>query len=679
MQVHGSIPNLFNGVSQQPAPMRHPSQVELQENAWSAIAAGVGKRINTEHICKLTSATTYANSFFHMIDRDSSERYLVGIVNGGISVFDTEGNTKTVNAPDGWGYLTSGNPWAEFVVLTVADHTFIVNKTKVVALASDTAAGTLTGTKQLFSDLAAPSGTGEVWEVAGDPSNNFDNYYVKDTTANVWQETIRPAEPFKFDAATMPHELVREADGTFTFKQIVWADRLVGDSDSNPVPSFVGRTLRDIFLYRNRLGVLADEGFILSRVGEYFGFWIETVTAALDSDPIDSSVASEKVSILYHAVPFNKTLLLFAKKGQFQITAENALTQKNVKSDPVTNFESSTLCRPMGVGTDLFMVTEKGEFSGMREYYVDKDTITNDAADITAHVPAYIPKQVFRLAACSTEDTLFALSFEEMNALYVYKYYWGDDNKKVQSCWSRWVFDPLDSILDVHFINQTGYIVVQRGDGLYFDKFDLQADKRDEGFPCSILLDRRVERSGIYDPVSNTTLWTLPYAETATMEVIYGKDWGGSKGTKVEGITRPAPNMIQADGDHSAHLCYVGRAYTMRVRLSEIHKRDDKGVPSMDGRLQLTRGRAGFAKTGYFRVEVTPKARSMTTKTFNGHTLGSSDFQLDTLSLYKGVLGFPISAKNDEVAIDLVNDSHLPCYFLNIEWVAEWVPQSQQV
>ena len=38
------IPNLLNGVSQQPANLRFPTQCEIQENAYSSIVEGMGKR-----------------------------------------------------------------------------------------------------------------------------------------------------------------------------------------------------------------------------------------------------------------------------------------------------------------------------------------------------------------------------------------------------------------------------------------------------------------------------------------------------------------------------------------------------------------------------------------------------------------------------------------------------------
>ena len=77
---------------------------------------------------------------------------------------------------------------------------------------------------QRFTDLPTVSPNGYVVEVKGDDDTNFDNYYVKFVTNNgnafeegQWEETVEAGIQFKFDYATMPHVLVRQADGNFRF------------------------------------------------------------------------------------------------------------------------------------------------------------------------------------------------------------------------------------------------------------------------------------------------------------------------------------------------------------------------------------------------------------------------------------------------------------------------------
>ena len=67
----------------------------------------------------------------------------------------------------------------------------------------------------------------------------------------------------------MPHVLIRTADGNFRFTQVdgssytiaatsydvpSWGQRVAGDVNSAPDPSFVGKKINDILFYRNRLG-----------------------------------------------------------------------------------------------------------------------------------------------------------------------------------------------------------------------------------------------------------------------------------------------------------------------------------------------------------------------------------------------------------------------------------------
>lgn len=70
------------------------------------------------------------------------------------------------------------------------------------------------GTVQRFTDLPEKAPEGFIVEVTGDPTNTFDNFFVRfdvtnaATNAGVWKETVKPGEPISLDASTMPHVLV---------------------------------------------------------------------------------------------------------------------------------------------------------------------------------------------------------------------------------------------------------------------------------------------------------------------------------------------------------------------------------------------------------------------------------------------------------------------------------------
>ena len=141
--VSTSIPNLINGVSEQPPSVRLQTQGEEQQNGLSSVVDGLVKRPPTEHkgffITGLSSQkqTDMAKAFVHPIrNSDNSLHFMVIEKDGTINICDSDGVSQTVtnNASSYLSGLT--NPSEELTATTVADYTFLVNKTKVVAKAS---------------------------------------------------------------------------------------------------------------------------------------------------------------------------------------------------------------------------------------------------------------------------------------------------------------------------------------------------------------------------------------------------------------------------------------------------------------------------------------------------------------------------------------------------------------
>jgi hypothetical protein len=126
--ISKAITHLFGGVSQQPASLRDASQCDLMENCWPNVAEGLGKRPPVLHVAKLNSDTA-ANRKVHLINRDEGEKYAVTLKSGEVKVYDrVTGTEKSVAVPDGISYLTSADPLSDFSLVTVADTTFVVNK-----------------------------------------------------------------------------------------------------------------------------------------------------------------------------------------------------------------------------------------------------------------------------------------------------------------------------------------------------------------------------------------------------------------------------------------------------------------------------------------------------------------------------------------------------------------------
>ncbi len=82
-----------------------------------------------------------------------------------------------------------------------------------------------------------------------------DDYYLKFVASNgtggagFWQESLARDVSPGLDDDTMPHELANTGATTFTFGPITYTDRLTGDDNTNPQPSFVGKKISCTFFF----------------------------------------------------------------------------------------------------------------------------------------------------------------------------------------------------------------------------------------------------------------------------------------------------------------------------------------------------------------------------------------------------------------------------------------------
>lgn len=527
------------------------------------------------------------------------------------------------------------------------------------------------GSIQNFTDLPALGYDGFMVEIAGSPDSSFDNYWVKfveDTSTGVWQEIAKPGIVNNFLPSTLPHRLVRTALNEFTFCPILWSPRVTGDTLTMPEPSFIGTTINDVFFYRNRLGILSGENFILSKASDFFNFWGTTATTVLDDDNIDYAVSANEVATLHFAAPFNASLLCFSDRQQFQIgSGGNTLTAKNITADPTTTFSASKRCKPVNAGSNVYFVSPRGDSASIREYFVQPNSLTNDAAEVTAHVNSLLPKNISRLAASSILDTLVCMSPDVPGTLYIYKYFWNGD-EKAQSAWFKWEFDG--TLLSADFIDSYLYILIEREGQICLER--LRFEKYKTGLVnYKVQLDRQIEVTGVFNGTETT--WSLPYEAMGTYTVV-----DSSTGGKVPGITQSSSSSLVASGDYSGRVCYIGITYTKRHTLSEWHLKTGQGnVAVQQGNLIMRTITLSFTNTGYFRLEVTPLERPTAFKDYNPIKFGT--YITNTSALGTETVRFPINAKAEKTVVAIVNDSHLPSEIQAGSYEGTYISRSQSV
>ena len=779
--IGSSIPNFVQGVSQQAAALRLPSQVAAQENAVPSLVEGLLKRPPLDYSSTVLAAS-YTGAKIHFSTRSLTERYIMVVTDGDLKVYDkATGAAKTVTYPDGKTYLdVVGAASEQFRLLTVADTTFVVNRETIVAMSTATSAaqdfqalvavkqgdystryviyvdgtevanvvtsdtvvsetrtdwiagelvtdlntgGTglpgLTATYdtavqygssilikrtdgsafevstwdsrsddalkvatdrvQRFTDLPAVAPDGYIVEVIGDQTNNFDNYFVQFSadddnstvgSKGIWNETLQPGLTYTFDAATMPHTLVRQADGTFIFAKATWNDRLVGDAVSAPEPSFVGETINGVVFFKNRVGLLADDNVVLSRTSGFFNFWRATAKAILDTDPIDVAASYEKVAILNSAIAYDKKLLCFSDQSRWALSGGQVLSPTNVSMDLIGEDAADPEVLPTASGNTVFFMTPRGDYSTVLEMQVKDDEGRTEAFDAAEHVPTYIPSGVTKITASNAEKTLAVLASTETASLYVYNWHWSGRSKD-QAAWHKFTFTGAE-VLDIEFFESELWIVLVKEGKTLLTRIKLSPGQLDAGQTFQTLLDYKMDETVAtpsYNAGTDQTTITLPVGLNNPLVVLNGASQGVLKHTGSAGVV----TSIVITGDLSSTGYYVGEAYDFKATLSEVvyrprTKDGGLGPAIVSGRLQLRTLSFLYASTGYFKVRVTALYRTAYEYIFTGRIMGQGGNVIGDVPIVSGSFRVPVKSKSDRVTVELESDSFLPCKFLSADW-----------
>ena len=573
-----------------------------------------------------------------------------------------------------------------------------------------------------YVQLPATAPAGYLVEVVGSAGTEFDNYFLRfehDLNTQVtdtigrgfWKEIPEPGIKYRVDAATMPMVLVRLSNGTFYFGPLdgstqgdttlkAWGERGAGNETTAPTPAFIGNAINDIFVWRNRVGMLAGERVILSRTGKFFEFFPATATQVRADDPIELAAAGTKVSVLRHAVPFQDQIVLFSDQTQFRLAAAGggALTPASAEITVLTQYEADPRVRPVQMGEAIAFVQPTATWAQLREFRFggNSSTIQASAIEITAQVGSYIPSDVARLTVDNASNLLAVLTRRDgyRNTVFINKHFYGTNAEgslvKAQNSWSQWTFG-CDEILDVLAVREQLYLVTRYGQKVQLEVINIQDQLvQSDLSPAFPLLDRWVSSesdslapvrlaSGVYDPETRRTTWTLPYALAGRSQVMTHPTKSRLGAAKVLGEASSG-TTIAADGDWSSESVVVGQVFTFLYRFSEFRLSADNQptVPRSALRVQLRKLLLNYHQSEYFVARVKNDGRVPAVYTFSPQVLDSrlsylaplpADADLSPRFL-DGVFPVPVMSRSDNSQIELENDSPLPCHFLSADWQA---------
>ena len=496
---------------------------------------------------------------------------------------------------------------------------------------------------QDISRLPAMNKHGYVAQISNTADLETDDYYVKfvadngTSGAGAYEETVRPhnfagtapEDEMKagFDPATMPHALINNRNGTFTFAKLdlsfgtaqgnqnYWKDREVGDNESNPFPTILGKQITEMFFHRNRLGLIAEEQVVMSQPGQYFNLFIVSAIAASDDNAIDITVSDIKPAFINHTLPINKGVMMFSDNGQFLLFTESDIfSPKTVRLKKIASYECDASIQPVDLGTSVLFTSNVSAYARAFEATVVDDDTPPKILEQTRVVPEFLPKDITK-STNSASIGITTYGKKNNSTVYHYKYY-DAGNQREQSAWYSWT---LTGTMQHMLYTGGSFFTVTLHDGSYkLCRHEYVADadatrayvlggtssdvgsalktaRQFEAHLDNMTIATNVAGSAQTTTAPEKTVLTIPYTPANTTNLfMVGLSGNDSDGNSIAGTVRAADavgtNSVTFNNInlHSAAKVAVGYRYTSTIELPTYYINLGNNAYDTDGDLRIS-------------------------------------------------------------------------------------------
>ena len=472
---------------------------------------------------------------------------------------------------------------------------------------------------------------------------------------------------------------------TFTIRQFTYADRRVGDTITNPMPTFVGKRINKVLFFRNRLAILAGENVVLSRPGSLAepDFFIESALTVSASDPIDISAASMFPSEIFDGIEINAGLLVFSTNQQFLLsTDDTVLNPDTAKLRSVSTYNYNKDVSPISLGTTIAYVDNSGKYSRVNEMANTSREAEPDVVEISKLVPSLLPKDI-DLLTNSRENSIILLAKSNDSNCFVYGYkYLAIGDQKQQQAWFKW---KLNNPLKYHFIVNDDYYFVDTDNFLQSIKLVQSDDEpsiNQDDVNYLIHLDNHTDISGgVYNATTQKTTFSsvswLPQVTTPNHELaIIDVNTSAPRIARYAKPTTTSTTSFTVPGDWSGATLKIGYLYQYLVEFPRIYPTKTAGEKSfadVNSSLIVHRCKFHFGKVGLYETTLKRLGKSNYDDVYDSNDLDEYEVS-DAPYLEEHIQTIPVYEKNKNVDIFLKSSHPAPATLRAMAWEGDYSP-----
>ena len=531
---------------------------------------------------------------------------------------------------------------------------------------------------------------GYIVKIANSRMSDEDDYYLRFDGTNdrdgsgSWSECAKAGIAKRI--TNMPLVIQRTAPTTFTVKQFEYQDRRVGDSQTNPLPSFVGKRINKVLFFRNRLALLSAENVVTSRPGTLGtpDFFNETALTVSASDPVDISAASMFPSELFDGIETNTGLVVFSTNQQFLLASDDTVFNPDTaKLRSISTFNYNETIPPISLGTTLAYVDNSGKFSRFNEMANVSREGEPSIVEVSKIVPTLLPKDI-DLLTNSRENSIILMGKTGSDDVFGYKYFQVSEQRQ-QAAWFKW---KLNNPLVYHFIINDEYFFLDSD--YYLQSIKLVQSDNDPSTSINnvdflLHVDNHTTVSGGgYDSASNTTTFSnVGWLNTVTSpnhELVIIDEGGTPAPTDGQGRYAKCTvsgTSFTVPGNWQGITVTIGYLYPYQVKFPTFYPTNQQGNTSradVNSSLVLHRIKFHFGKVGLYETKLERVGKNDYTEVYESPIMDIYNASRAPY-LEEHIQTVPVYEKNTNVDITLTSSHPAPATLRSLSWEGDYSPK----
>lgn len=427
----------------------------------------------------------------------------------------------------------------------------------------------------------------------------------------------------------------------------------VSVSGDDYIPACLTNPITCAFMFQNRLVLGAGGTLCFSRTGDYTNFFPESSVAVVASDPVELSALSVTTDKLFHAVAFERNIMIFGREATYILNGQSPLTPTDVNLTVQARYEDLANCQPIQVAGSLYFAASKYGKTTIYQMLPGNYEQALVTYPTTLGLDGYISGDAIQMQGDASPGSLVLRTSNLVSGVYVYRFLEAKQGQ-VLGAWSRFTWHVEMGVLAGVAMVADGMIGLMARHGPDGTYIVAEAFSLDTGVSPTAYIDsqRQYQASSI--------LGESTEAKVVITDGTY--KYHGNKWTSRTAFLAARPSV--AEDSTSLVTGYLTDA---KVELTNPYMRDSEGNTITQGRLTVGVLKVFTEQTGSLTIRMGSFGASPTT-VFTKYAQQVGGSIASSVPIADMAISVPIGRDHTEYRVQLVADGWLPLTINGIEW-----------